>query len=191
MPRIRTKKKKPEAVVHDRKAVDVLKALQADLAVVEFDDPLERGARNNVVVSLRDDPLMRYKVRGFIDEAQFQAGRQWQDCYEAIELGRGQGIDYSQPKVDCHGKSDPMTDRRMRATDDLKAMSKVLGMTGEAIFRKVLGERKFMAQVVKEFGYSGTQREIDGFSLMFRVGLEAVAVARGLATPKPQRLANS
>lgn len=177
----RRKYKQKEERVHDRKATDVLAALHADIAVIEIDDPLERGARDNVVVSLRDDPLRRYHVRGFIDQAQYEAGREWQNCYEAVELGRGQGVDYSQPKVDGGGFSDPLTERRRRAAKDLEQMSRVLGQFGEAIFRKVLGERKFMEQVVREFGFDPTQRQIDGFSFTFRMGLEALAKHRGLA----------
>lgn len=177
------RRRKPQPKVHDRKAMDVLAALHDSIAVVEVDDPMEAGARNDVVVSLRDDPLMRYKVRGFIDEAQFQAGRQWQNCYEAVELGRGQGVDYSQPKVDGGSFSDPLSERRRRAAKELQDMSLVLGQLGESIFRKVLGERKFMAQVAAEFGYSG-QRAIDSFSFTFKVCLEQLAVDRGLVSPK-------
>lgn len=175
------RRKKQAEKVHDRRATDVLAALHGSIAVVEVDDPMEAGARDNVVVSLRDDPLMRYKVRGFIDEAQFQAGRQWQDAYEAVEIGRGQGIDYSQPKVDGGSFSDPLSERRRRAARDLEQMGRVLGQFGEAIFRKVLGERKFMDQVVREFGYEPTQRHIDGFSFSFRMGLEHLAKERNLA----------
>lgn len=177
------RRKKPERKVHDRKATDILRALHGDIAVIEVDDPMEAGARDNVVVSLRDDPLMRYKVRGFIDEAQFQAGRQWQNAYEAVEIGRGQGIDYSQPKVDGGSFSDPLSERRRRAARELEEMSRVLGQFGESIFRKVLGERKFMEQVAREFGYSG-QRAVDSFSFTFRVCLEQLAMERGLVSPK-------
>jgi hypothetical protein len=180
MPKPR-RKKQPEQKVHDRRANDVLAALRGQIAIVEVDDPLEAGARDNVIVSLRDDPLRRYKVRGFIDQAQFEAGREWQNCYEAVEIGRGQGIDYGRPKVDGGGFSDPLSERRRRAARDLERMGRVLGQFGEAIFRKVLGERKFMEQVVREFGYEPTQRQIDGFSFTFRMGLENLAKARGLA----------
>lgn len=175
------KKPKPIETVHDRRAPDVLKALHGEIAIVEVDDPLEAGARDNVIVSLRDDPLRRYRVRKFIDQAQFEAGREWQACYEAVELGTGQGIDYERPKVDGGGFSDPLTERRRRAAKELERMGKILGQFGEAVFRKVLGERKFMEQVVREFGYEPTQRQIDGFSFTFRMGLENLAKARHLA----------
>ena len=180
MPKPRRKKQIRETV-HDRRASDVLKALHHDIAVVEIDDPLEVGARDNVIVSLRDDPLRRYMVRGFIDQAQFEAGREWQNYYEAVELGHGRGVDFNQPKVDGGGFSDPMTERRRQAARELERMSTVLGQFCEAIFRKVLGERKFMEQVVREFGYEPTQRQIDGFSFSFRMGLEALAKYRWLA----------
>lgn len=180
MPKPRKRQKQTETV-HDRKAMDVLKALHGEIAIIEVDDPLEAGARDNVVVSLRDDPLRRYQVRGFIDLAQYEAGREWQNCYEAVELGHGQGFDYARPKVDGGGFSDPLTERRRRAAKELERMSKVLGQFGEAVFRKVLGERKFMEQVVREFGYEPTQRQIDGFSFTFRMGLESLARSRGLA----------
>ncbi len=176
------RRKKPERKVHDRKATDILRALHGDIVVIEVDDPMEAGARDNVIVSLRDDPLRRYQVRGFIDQAQFEAGREWQNAYEAVELGHGQGVDYAQPKVDGGGFSEPLTERRRRAAKDLERMGRVLGQFGEAIFRKVLGERKFMEQVVREFGYEPTQRQIDGFSFTFRMGLEHLAKDRGLAS---------
>lgn len=175
------RRKKPERKVHDRKATDILRALHGDIAVVEVDDPLEAGARDNVIVSLRDDPLRRYYVRGFIDQAQFEAGRQWQSAYEAVELGHGRGVDYSQPKVDGGTFSDPLSERRRRAARELQDMSRVLGQFGESIFRKVLGERKFMEQAAREFGYSG-QRAVDSLSFTFRACLEHLAVYRGLAS---------
>jgi len=180
---VKINRKRPKEVVHDRKATNILAALHSDIAVIEVDDPLERGARDNVIVSLRDDPLRRYHVRGFIDQAQFEAGRQWQNCYEAVELGRGRGVDYSQPKVDCSHIAEPFSARRQEAARELQDMSKVLGIMGEAIFRKVLGERKFMDQVAREFGFTG-QRSIDSFSFMFRFALERLAEHRGLISPK-------
>jgi hypothetical protein len=73
--------------VHDRRATQVNRGLAAHLAVTEIDDPFEVGARIATVRSVRDDPLADHLARGHIDQAQYQAGRRFQECFRIAECG--------------------------------------------------------------------------------------------------------
>jgi hypothetical protein len=146
------RKKVAEQKVHDRKATDVLKAIQGDLAVVVVDDPLEQGAQNTVVVNLRDDPLRKLKEMQSINHAQFEAGRIWQKYWEQSEIGYVQAPQIRE-RVQTSGPSgDVITERQVYAAAKLREAMRELGMEGEALIRDILGARHSIKEAAKRRG---------------------------------------
>ena len=75
----------------------------ADVASSVEEDPYAPGDRIVVLRSIRDDPLAGLLSRGHIDQAQFQAGRRWQACYERAGIGMVIAMDPTKEPVDGHG----------------------------------------------------------------------------------------
>ena len=82
MPRVKRKKSHTSARIHDRRAQDL--PLNAEVAEIEVDDPLALDPGEKIVTlrSIRNDPLGRLHSHHQIDEAQYQAGRAFQDDWE-------------------------------------------------------------------------------------------------------------
>jgi hypothetical protein len=145
-------KKKHKEIVHDRRATDVLAAIQSDISVIEVDDPLERGARNSVVVSLRDDPLRKLKEMQVINHAQFEAGRIWQKYWEQSEIGSVRAPQL-QERVQTSGPSgEIINERQVYAAAKLREAMRELGQEGEALIRDILGSRLSIKEAAKRRG---------------------------------------
>src|SRR3974390_2897019 len=93
-----TKPQQNVEIVHDRRA-ELLPFRDTETAVEVVDDPYGPG-KIDVVRSVRDDPLAGLRARRFIDEAQFVAGRHWQQCWEDSEIGQVRAIDTTKEPVD-------------------------------------------------------------------------------------------
>lgn len=175
------KKPKPIETVHDRRAVDVLAAIQRDIAVIEVDDPLEAGARNAVVVNLRDDPLRKLKEMQSINHAQFEAGRIWQRYWEASEIGSTRSIQL-QERVQTSGPSgEDLSERQIHASARLREAMRELGKEGEALVRDILGARMTMKQAAIRRGLEGDYGA-KYIGQRFRECLETLAVVFHLAS---------
>src|SRR4029079_19739418 len=100
MPRVKRKKQHTSARIHDRRAQDL--PLNAEVAEIEVDDPLALDPGEKIVTlrSIRNDPLGRLHSHHQIDEAQYQAGRAFQDDWEKAERGP-QALDPTREYVDA------------------------------------------------------------------------------------------
>jgi hypothetical protein len=70
---------------HDRRSTDTLAA--GEYAAVVVDDPYEQGGKLSTLRQLRNDPLARLHSHRQIDDAQFAAGRAYQNDREIAERG--------------------------------------------------------------------------------------------------------
>jgi hypothetical protein len=77
----------PQAQVHDRRAKTIGRGVRAHIVEAVVDDPFAAGEKIATVRSVRDDPLADRLARGHIDEAQYQAGREFQRCFAIAERG--------------------------------------------------------------------------------------------------------
>jgi hypothetical protein len=79
MPKAKRRKPHNPAMAYDRRSRDLLR--NAEVATVEVENPLglEPGEKIIALRSIRNDPLARLYSHRQIDEAQFQAGRAFQN----------------------------------------------------------------------------------------------------------------
>lgn len=129
-------------ITYDRQATELPR--QAIPRVVVVDDPYDPAARIRATTNIRDDPLGRLHDHGVIDDAQFNAGREWQRHYERSQLWPATTL---RDPVDGSGASVDALVGIADAIAVIAACGKVLGREGDALIREVLGERHFLATV--------------------------------------------
>ncbi len=126
-------------VVHERLTTDV--PWGAQVASTVEDDPYERGGQIAVLRSIRDDPLAGLLSRGYIDRAQFEAGRRWQQHFERAGIGMVVAMDTTREPVDGHGPSrTDLTDSQVDAFRELQVAKDHLGVRGNMLLVVVLGQ---------------------------------------------------
>jgi hypothetical protein len=137
--------------------------------------------RVTVVRALRDDPLGRLHARRQIDDAQFRAGREWQDTYESTCIGKIGSIDFMKEPVDgTPRRTEPITDRTQAAARKLARWDRILGLDGCAIIRDILITGMTMEQIARRRGdLARTAPEY--FGRRFRECLTTLAMEMGYA----------
>ena len=156
-------------IVHDRRA-EPLPFQHTETAVDTVPDPYGVGTIS-VLRSTRDDPLAGMFARRFIDSAQFAAGRHWQQCWEAAQIGQIRAVDTTKEPVDGKGPAcTPFTDKQREAFRELQLASVVLGYEGDCIIREVLAGRLSL----KDVGIKH-HRPKKYIGMRFREALESMA----------------
>ena len=117
-----------------------------------------------------------------IDEAQFRAGRAFQDDWEKAERGP-QAVDPTREYIDASPSREPITERQRKAVLRLNHANRELGADGAALVHDVLIQGLTMEQVGQRRGLSG-QRWMDYFSKRFRECLDRLALIYGFATAR-------
>jgi hypothetical protein len=136
---------------HERLAHDL--PYGAAVASTVEDDPYERGGQIAVLRSIRDDPLAGLLSRGYIDRAQFEAGRRWQSYYERAGIGMVVAMDTTREPVDGHGPSrTDLTDSQVDAFRELMVASDHLGMQGNILVQMVLGQGVTIQEICRRRG---------------------------------------
>jgi hypothetical protein len=121
---------------------------------MEVDDPLEQGAKLMVLRNTRNDPLAGMHARKFIDEAQYHAGRAFQNDFETAERGP-RAIDPGKEWVDGGMPPEPITERQQAAILKLAQIHSALGLDGSAIVSDVLIHGIGISQLMSRRGYQG------------------------------------
>ena len=176
------------ARMHDQRAGDL--PLNAEVASIEVEDPfaLQPGAKIVALRSVRNDPLGRLHSHGQIDEAQYQAGRAFQNDWERAERGP-KAVDPTREYVDGAQSREPITEGQRKAVLRLNNCERELGLDGSAIVHDVLVQGMTMEQVGQRRGLK-SQRWTDYFARRFKECLDRLALIYGFATenkPKPRR----
>ena len=163
------------AVVHDRRATDLIRNIDTAPALVPDPYAEQPGGMIVVVRQFRDDPLGRMHVRRQISDTQFAAGRAFQRDWEAAERGP-RAIDPSKEYVDGGLPAEPITESQRKAAKRLNHAMATLGKEGGKIAQDVLVGGCSMAQVANRRNLSGKGWE-EYFGKRFReclTGLESV-----------------
>jgi Domain of unknown function (DUF6456) len=170
------------AKMHDRRAHDL--PLNAEVASVEVDDPyaLQPGEKIVALRSIRNDPLGRLHSHRQIDEAQYQAGRAFQNDWERAERGP-KAVDPTREYVDGAQTREPITEGQRKAVLRLNTCERELGADGSAIAHDVLIQGMTMEQVGQRRGLK-SQRWNDYFARRFKECLDRLALIYGFATEK-------
>jgi hypothetical protein len=168
--------------VHDRRSRDL--PLNAEVALVEVDDPLALEAGEKIVAlrSIRNDPLARLHARGQINEAQYRGGRAFQNDWERAERGP-QAIDPTREHVDGVQVREPITEGQRKAVLRLNRVERELGADGSALVHNVLVDGMTMEQVGQRRDLT-TQRWKDYFSRRFQECLDRLALIYGFTTER-------
>ncbi len=187
MTRAKRNKSHRPAKLHDRRTRDLPR--NADVAPIEVDNPLglEPGEKIVVLRAIRNDPLGRLHSHRQIDEAQYQAGRAFQDDWERAERGP-QAVDPGREYVDGVQAREPITEGQRKAVLRLNRAERELGADGSALVHDVLVRGMTMDQVGQRRCLL-SQRWNDYFSRRFRECLDRLALLYGFGTetmpPKP------
>lgn len=166
----------PGKPVHDRRATDLVRGAQ--VAPIEVDDPLEAGGKLYVMRSTRDDPLADHHARGHIDEAQYNAGREFQRHFGIAERGP-RAIQWTEA-VDGDPPRENLTDGQLMAGKWLAKCYLELGADGTALVHDVLVHARTMSQVSSSRGLAGKDWE-QYFGKRFRECLDCLAIVYGYA----------
>lgn len=169
---------KPLDKIYERVGTD--STGQAHVSITIVDDPLEPGAKLKVLRNVRDDPLAEMHARGKVDDAQFNAGREWQRHHEAAEVGSVSAIDPTKEAVDGGKIPEPFTDRQRRARLKLAAAHNELGPYGWSIIFDALGRRMTIAEIAESRNMT-REREQSYLAFRFRECLETLAKLWGYA----------
>ncbi|CCD97375.1 conserved hypothetical protein [Bradyrhizobium sp. ORS 375] len=183
----RTRRSKPlrTSKIHDRRAQELTR--NAELVPVEIDDPLalEPGEKIVALRSVRNDPLGRLHAHKQLDDAQYRAGRAFQNDWERAERGP-QAIDPSREHVDGARGREPVTEAQRQAVLRLNRAERELGMDGAAITHDVLVHGLTMEQVGLKRALA-SQRWNDYFARRFKECLDRLAVVYGFSTDRVAR----
>jgi hypothetical protein len=117
---------------------------------VVVDDPLQAGGKLLVTQIIRDDPLARLQRAGYIDEAQYAAGRAMQGFYERAEIGGLKAMDTTKEPVDGGGAYEILTEKIQQATAEIIRLEAALGKEGAALVRSILVAGLFCRQYAKQ-----------------------------------------
>jgi len=182
MARARRHKSRRISTVHDRRPNDL--PFNAEIATIEVDDPLalEPGEKIVALRSIRNDPLGRLHSHRQVDDAQYRAGRAFQNDWERAERGP-QAIDPSREYVDGAQGREPVTEGQRQAVLRLNRAERELGADGAAIVHDILVQGLTMEQVGLKRDLC-SQRWNDYFARRFRECLDRLAMAYGFATEK-------
>ncbi|MGJ4897570.1 MULTISPECIES: DUF6456 domain-containing protein [unclassified Bradyrhizobium] len=183
----RPRRSKPHRMskTHDRRAHDLPR--NADVIPVEIDDPLalEPGDKIVALRSVRSDPLGRLHAHKQLDDAQYRAGRAFQNDWERAERGP-QAIDPSREHVDGARGREPVTEGQRQAVLRLNRAERELGADGAAITHDVLVHGLTMERIGHKRGLA-SQRWNDYFARRFKECLDRLAVVYGLSTDRIAR----
>lgn len=184
---MRTETPKP----FDRRTTDI--PFNAVLVPVEVDEPspLSGEAPDRIVLmrNLRTDPLAWMQSHGRLDDAQFLAGRRWQELYERCEMGAIQAFDTSKDPVDGGGSgaADLSTEGQRQAFRQLEMAAKTLvasvadrerGADRVRLVRDILGDLVMPTRAAAMRGLSG-EYQVRKLSREFVRCLDVLALSFG------------
>lgn len=153
--------------IHNRQATDLLR--NAQVAPVVVDDPFAPGEKIAVVRSIRDDILAEMLARKEIDQAQYDAGRKYEQYAEQAEIGNVQAIDPSKEAVDGGRGYEGITDAQIDAVRQLSEAARVLGQSADSLVHAVLVRRMRFNRI------ADTRVRINALRVRFFAHLERLA----------------
>ena len=135
-------------------------------------------AQPKVAVNVRECPITYYHHRGWIDEAQHDAGMIFRDCFEQAAIGQ-KAIDWE--AIYGSNKKDDLKPRQAEAMHELRRMLRSTNKVGRALLLSVCGEGRSVSEFEKAAGW----RDRYGIERL-REALDDVAECRGLITRRLQ-----
>ncbi|WP_342587421.1 hypothetical protein [Rhizobium bangladeshense] len=125
---------------------------------VTVDNPFysraHQGAGANPVkikaqINIRESAIVTLAARKQINEAQLAAATRFRALYEAMGGAGAGSFDYTREPVDGGGSREPMTERQIRAGQELKRCREILGVRAYDIMSKVAGQGYAIGELAK------------------------------------------
>lgn len=135
--------------------------------------------REQIIRSLRDDPLANMKVRNHIDATQYAAGRALQECFIKAEIGNVKAIEYKE-HVDSSGIGEPLTESHRKALQFINRAKMELGPQGWLLSTDILRDGLHIKDAAAKRGLF-RPREVEYMGARFRECLDSLAVTFGLS----------
>lgn len=135
--------------------------------------------QEQVIRSLRDDPLANMKVRNHIDATQYAAGRALQECFIKAEIGNVKAIEYKE-HVDSSGIGEPLTESHRKALQFVNRAKMQLGPQGWLLAADILRDGLHIKDAAAKRGLF-RPREVEYLGFRFRECLDTLAVTFGLS----------
>jgi hypothetical protein len=155
----RTRRRQPydPSKVHDRRAKETNLGQSGFIVEVEIDDPYEKGSKISAIRSVREDPLADRFSRGYIDQAQFDAGREFQRHFGIAERGP-RAVQWSEA-VDGDPPRENLTDGQLIAGKWLSKCYRKLGADGSALVHDMLIHAMTAKKIAESRGMAGQDWE--------------------------------
>ncbi|MBA5802155.1 hypothetical protein [Rhizobium changzhiense] len=100
-------------------------------------------------MNIRESAIVTLAARKQINEAQLAAATRFRALYEAMGGAGAGSFDYSREPVDGGGSREPLTERQIRAGQELKRCREILGIKAYDIMSKVAGQGYAIGELAK------------------------------------------
>lgn len=121
------------------------------------------------VRNIKESAIITLAARKHIDEAQLAAANKFRSLWEAMGGAGAGSFDYSREHVDGGGAPEPLTERQIRAGQELHRCRQTLGVRAYDIMVKVAGEGHAVQELAK------THRERTTLTDYLKDGLDEMA----------------
>ncbi|QKV17841.1 hypothetical protein [Oricola thermophila] len=158
---------------------------KAQVLYVEVDNPrYERahdGRKDNprktgAFLNIRESPIVWYRARRQVDDAQALAGDAFRRYYEMAGGAGVQAMDYTKEPVDGGFISDGLTDAKARAAMKLSEAHDILGVQGYRLVESVCAHGMYVKDMTRN------HREASIMLNNLRMCLDALAESWGMQT---------
>ncbi|MGQ3215772.1 hypothetical protein [Shinella sp.] len=143
----------------------------------ESANPVKIRAERNI----KESAIVTLAARKHIDEYQLAAANRFRSLWEAMGGAGAGSFDYSRERVDGGGATEPLTERQIRAGQELKHCRETLGVRAYDIMSKIAGEGHAIQELAK------THRERTTLTDYLKDGLDDLARNWGYQNPGTKR----
>lgn len=130
---------------------------QREHGAVFVQDPYS-GLSELKTVNTRHDPITQMKARGRLKPAEEAAALKVAALVQALGLAGARAIDPSEPFVDRSGRSDPISDRMVRAGAELAALVDAIGADHAALVIRTAGYGETVTRVAIDWEADDARR---------------------------------
>lgn len=150
--------------------------------ILIVDDPYDKNLKIEAQANIKHDLLIHWLSRRSISDAQYQAGQRIQSIWYHAGIGTPGAIRYDTDKVDQSECADPIADRVVDATNELREIAAYLGQADYKLVTALICEGKQLSE------YGNNEVECKYISRRIRDALGYLADYWGTTGPKQGRI---
>lgn len=137
---------KPDFVVNER-AVCVMIDVDNPYFNKAHAESATNSKKNRAGYNIMESPIGLMIAKGQVTQAEGQAGLHFRRIFETAGGTGAQAADWTRDFVDGGGPSDPLSERRWQAHEELREVRNLLGPSGYELVRDVCGLGQFMNDI--------------------------------------------